>query len=285
MSTGRGMAQKSIDLIEHSRRILAEIHPSTVRGVAYQLFVAGFIDDMGAKNTSNVSRLLVVARENGIIPWSWIVDETRQEERASTWNGLGDFGEVVTRAYRKDFWQHQESWLKVFSEKATIGGVVRPVLNEFAVGFQVLHGFGSATSVHDVAEESLTGDRDLEILYIGDFDPSGMYMSEVDLPGRIQKYEGNATITRIALTEADCTEALPAFAIETKSKDPRFRWFRENYGRRCWELDAMNPNALRQRVRDAVLSRIDHDAWAHCETVEVAERESLNKYIKAWAKA
>src|ERR1700730_7863043 len=104
MSTGRGMAQKSIDLIGQSRRILAAIHPSTVRGVAYQLFVAGFIDDMGAKNTSNVSRLLVKARENGIIPWSWIVDETRQEERASTWDGLGDFGEVVTRSYRKDFW-------------------------------------------------------------------------------------------------------------------------------------------------------------------------------------
>src|ERR1700730_4504253 len=87
MSTGRGMAQKSIDLIEHSRRILAAIHPSTVRGVAYQLFVAGFIDDMGVKNTSNVSRLLVAARQNGNIPWSWIVDETRQEELAPTWNG------------------------------------------------------------------------------------------------------------------------------------------------------------------------------------------------------
>lgn len=30
------MAQKSLDLIERSRRILAMIHPSTVRGVAYR---------------------------------------------------------------------------------------------------------------------------------------------------------------------------------------------------------------------------------------------------------
>jgi hypothetical protein len=94
---------------------------------------------------------------------------------------------------------HHQSWIKVFSEKSTIGGVVRPILNEFALGLQVLHGFGSATAAHDVAEESLTDDsRDLEFLYIGDFDPSGMHMSEVDLPGRIERYGGSVTISRIA---------------------------------------------------------------------------------------
>jgi hypothetical protein len=283
--SGRGMAQKSLDLIEYCRRILAEIHPTTVRGVAYQLFTRGLIENMGSKCVRNVSRMIVIAREKGIIPWEWIVDETRQEERVSSWNGLGDFGETVTRAYRKDFWQHQDSWIKVFSEKATVGGIVRPVLDEFAVGFQVLHGFGSATALHDVAEESLTGERPLEILYIGDFDPSGMHMSEVDLPGRVEKYGGMVDITRIALTRADCTAALPSFPVETKRSDPRYAWFKRNYGARCWELDAMNPNALRQQVRDAILTRIDHGAWAHCQVVEAAERESLNAYIKAWAPA
>jgi hypothetical protein len=283
--SGRGMAQKSLDLIEYCRRILAEIHPTTVRGVAYQLFTRGLIENMGSKCVRNVSRMIVIAREKGIIPWEWIVDETRQEERVSSWNGLGDFGETVTRAYRKDFWQHQDSWIKVFSEKATVGGIVRPVLDEFAVGFQVLHGFGSATALHDVAEESLTGERPLEILYIGDFDPSGMHMSEVDLPGRVEKYGGVVDITRIALTRADCTAALPSFPVETKRNDPRYAWFKRNCGARCWELDAMNPNALRQQVRDAILTRIDHGAWAHCQVVEAAERESLNAYIKAWAPA
>jgi hypothetical protein len=283
--TGRGMAQKSIDLIKHCRSILAAIHPTTVRGVAYQLFTQGLIENMGAACVRNVSRMIVIAREKEIIPWEWIVDETRQEERVSGWNGLGDFGETVVRAYRKDFWQHQVSWIKVYSEKATVGGVVRPVLNEFAVGFQVLHGFGSATALHDVAEESLTGERYLEILYIGDFDPSGMHMSEVDLPGRVEKYGGVVDITRIALTRTDCTNVLPSFSVETKSRDPRYTWFKRNYGGRCWELDAMNPVDLRRRLRNEIIQRIDMDAWAHCETVEVAERESLNKYIKAWGKA
>jgi hypothetical protein len=280
--TGRGMAQKSLDLIEHSRRILAEIHPTTVRSVAYQLFTRHLIENMGSKCVRNVSRMIVIAREKGIIPWDWIVDETRQEARISSWNGLGDFGETVVRGYRKDFWQHQNSWIKVFSEKATVGGIVRPVLDEFAVSFQVLHGFGSATSLHDVAEESLVGDRYLEILYIGDFDPSGMHMSEVDLPGRVEKYGGVVDITRIALASADCTDALPSFSVETKHGDPRYAWFKRNYGDRCWELDAMNPNDLRQRLRNEIVRRIDADAWEHCQKVEEAERESLNRYIAAW---
>jgi hypothetical protein len=223
--------------------------------VAYQLFTGGLIENMGAPCVRNVSRMIVIAREKGIIPWAWIVDETRQEERVSSWNGLGDFGETVVRGYRKDFWQHQNSWIKVFSEKATVGGIVRPVLDEFAVGFQVLHGFGSATAIHDVAEESLTGERYLEILYIGDSDPSGMHMSEVDLPGRVGKYGGAVDITRIALTSADCTDALPSFSVETKRRDPRYSWFKRNYGDRCWELDAMNPNDLRRRLRNETAHR------------------------------
>jgi hypothetical protein len=284
--TCRGLAQKSIDLIEHSRRILAAIHPTTIRGVAYQLFTRGLIENMGDKCVRNVSRMLVIAREKGIIPWEWIVDETRQEARVSSWNGLGDFGETVVRGYRKDFWQHQKSWIKVFSEKGTVGGIVRPVLDEFAVSFQVLHGFGSATSLHDVAEESLIENgRFLEILYIGDFDPSGMHMSGVDLPGRVEKYGGVVDLTRIALTSADCTDALPSFSVETKRRDPRYAWFKRNYGDRCWELDAMNPNDLRQRLQGEIIQRIDKAAWAHCQAVEKAERESLNAYVRAWPKS
>jgi hypothetical protein len=106
----RGMAQKSLDLIEHSRHVLAAIHPTTVRGVAYQLFTRGLIESMGTACVRNVSRMLVIARENGTIPWSWIVDETRNEEWSPSWNGLEDFGEHVVSQYRSNFWQHQESW-------------------------------------------------------------------------------------------------------------------------------------------------------------------------------
>jgi hypothetical protein len=121
-----------------------------------------------------------------------------------------------------------------------------------------------------LAEWSMSDDeRILEVLYIGDFDPSGMHMSEVDLPKRIEKYDGVVNITRIALTEG-------------KASDVRHDWFEENYGSTWWELDAMNPNDLRARVEAAIWTRIDLDAWNHCEVTEAAERESYNRYLRAW---
>ena len=57
MSTGRGRgkSQRSMELIEAAKRILAEIQPATVRAVCYRLFVAGLIDSMEKRNTSRVS--------------------------------------------------------------------------------------------------------------------------------------------------------------------------------------------------------------------------------------
>jgi hypothetical protein len=44
----------------------------------------------------------------------------------------------------------------------------------------------------------------------------------------------------------------------------------------------MNPNVLRQRVRNAIMDRLDMEAWEHCTKVEEAERASLHNYVKAW---
>ena len=78
-------------------------------------------------------------------------------------------------------------------------GVLQPVLDQLAVGFRVMHGFSSGTVVHNIAKDD--DGRALIALYVGDFDPSGMYMSEEDLPKRLAEYGGNhVTVQRIALT-------------------------------------------------------------------------------------
>ena len=49
---------------------------------------------------------------------------------------------------------------------------------------------------------------------------------------------------------------LPSFPAADKKKDPRHDWFVENYGKRCWELDAMDPNDLRDCVEQAIIELI-----------------------------
>jgi hypothetical protein len=143
-----------------------------------------------------------------------------------------------------------------------------------------MHGFSGATTVHDVAEDD--DGREVIALYVGDFDPSGLFMSEVDLPNRLDKYGGDhIRVERIALTR-DQVSDLPSFPVTDKKKDPRYEWFRDNHGDRCWELDAMDPNDLRDCVGAAIRSLIEPTAWRRCEVVNRAEQESLKSILKNW---
>src|SRR5262249_37491435 len=114
---GRGMAQRSLDLIDAMWRKAKEAHPITGRGIGYKLFTAGLIPSMQRKEM-RVYRLLKEAREQGHIPWEWIVDETRSLERVSTWANPEQYARDVAQSYRRDFWDQQPVRCEVWSEKA-----------------------------------------------------------------------------------------------------------------------------------------------------------------------
>jgi hypothetical protein len=277
---GRGMAQRSLDLIDAMYTAAEASQPITGRGVGYKLFTAGLIPSMEKNEMQRVYRLLKEAREQDIIPWEWIVDETRALERVSTWDNPEQYAQSVAKSYRRDFWNQQPLRVEVWSEKGTIRGVLQPVLDEYAVGFRVMHGFSGATTVHEVAQDD--DGREVIALYVGDYDPSGLYMSEEDLPKRLARYDGeHITVNRIALTRDQVTD-LPSFPATDKRKDPRYRWFRDNYGDRCWELDAMDPNDLRECVEAAIKDLIEPTAWHRCEVVNRAEQASLRTILAKW---
>jgi hypothetical protein len=280
---GRGMAQRSLDLIEAMYAAAEAAQPITGRGIGYKLFSTGLIASMAKTEMQRVYRLLKEARERGDIPWEWIVDETRSLERVSTWDNPEQYARAVARSYRRDFWNQQPIRVELWSEKGTVRGVLGPVLDEYAVGFRVMHGFSGATTVHDVSEDD--DGRELIALYVGDFDPSGLFMSKADLPKRLFEYGGDhVEVRRIALTRTH-TRGLPSFPATDKRKDPRHRWFVSNYGNRCWELDAMDPNDLRDCVEQAIVDLIEPTAWQRCEKVNKAEQESLKTILKNWRAA
>jgi hypothetical protein len=276
----RGLGRKSLDLIEAMVPIVEAAQPITGRGVGYKLFTAGLIPSMSTGDMQRVYRLLKEARERGIVSWESIVDETRELERAPTWSDPHAYAEATIRDYRRNYWDQQPVRVEVWSEKGTVRGVLRPVLDNYGVGFRVMHGFASATSVHDVAEDY--DDRELIVLYTGDWDPSGLWMSERDLPERLSRYGGDhVTLIRIALTGEQLSD-LPSFPAADKHKDRRYKWFVKNYGDRCWELDALDPNALRAAVEEQVLSFIEPTAWQRCKVTERAEKQSLVEVMTGW---
>ena len=280
----RGRSQRSKDLIAAVYEILSKIQPVSVRAVCYRLFVAGHIDSMKKVETNKISRLLTLARENEEIPWEWIVDETRSAERCSAWREPEHFARSIVAAYRRDYWYQQPIIIEVWSEKGTVRGTLAPVLDAYGVTFRVMHGYSSATAIRQIADETVANPlQSLLALYVGDWDPSGLHMSEIDLPRRIAEYGGSVDLVRLALDQVDVANSgLPHFDVADKRGDTRYSWFVRRYGSRCFELDALDPNVLRDRVERAIRAQIDFDAWNRCKIAEQAEHQSLIQVMKSW---
>jgi hypothetical protein len=300
---GRGRAKATISLISTIVEIAESIQPCSVRALAYQLFNRRLIRSMGKDDTQKVSRLCLIAREEGSLPWEWIVDPTREEQKVPTWADPKAYGRAVQDSYRRNKWAGQPVHVSVWSEKSTVEGTVRPVLEKYEVPFQVLHGWSGATPVWDAAQANLRRHQRTLILYIGDYDPSGMGMSEIDLPQRLARYSSNdpsseidpelagralaevrLEIRRVALTRWD-TVALGAatrFPASDKKKDSRYKWFVRSYGDWCWELDALSPNALRTRLESAIADELDRESWDRYVHAEEVELESITRTCRTW---
>ena len=127
--------------------------PITGRGIGYKLFTRGLIASMARSEMQRVYRLLKEAREQGSFRGTG--SSTRLASSSVRPSGMipQEFAATVSRSYRRDFWSQQPVRVEVWSEKGTVRGVLQPILDEYGVGFRVLHGFSGATTIHDVAED------------------------------------------------------------------------------------------------------------------------------------
>ena len=285
----RGKAAKTVALEQAILRIVEKRHPVTVRGVCYALFAEGLIASMSDNETKRISRVMTEMRETDVLDWTRIVDGSRSAVRPVLWNDPDERINYAVRTYRRDNWQDQPFHVELWSEKSTVQGVLGPVLDYYGVTFRVMKGFGSHTVVRQAAEDSIDApdDKPCIALYVGDWDPSGLFMSQVDLPARLARYGGEWTLERIALVAEDLP-GTPHFDSATKKEDARYTWYLQNTPldpHKAWELDAMDPNDLRERVEKEIVALIDPDAWNRALEVEAAEVESMKAFHATWRAA
>jgi hypothetical protein len=264
---------KTERLIATAVEILQAHRPMTVRQVYYQLVSRQVIENNRSAYQS-VSKALISARKEGTIPWEWIEDRLRRPRHVSMWADLADFGESVTTAYRRDVWATQSGYFETWLEKDALSGIFEDVLEPYGVTLNVGRGYDGWSSLHQAAERY--GDhRGVEIIYFGDFDPSGEDMVR-SLHERLRWFGCHVSITKAALTRDDIDRySLPPDM--TKATDTRSARFVARHGDISVELDALPVDVLRQRIIDQVESRIDLDALAACRSVEDDEREQLRR--------
>jgi hypothetical protein len=268
--------RKTIRLIETAREILEHHNPMTVRQIYYQLVSRQVIENNRGQYQA-VSNALVDARKNGVIPWGWIEDRLRRPRAVGMWDGLADFGKTVMRAYRRNVWDSQSSYVEVWLEKDALSGVFENILRPFGVTLNVGRGYDGWDSIHNAAERFGTGEN-ATILYFGDFDPSGEDMVR-SLRERLEFFRCNPQTVKCALTLDDVKRynLPPDF---TKATDTRRAAFVEKFGDVAVELDALPGDVLESRIHEEVENLIDLDALEAVREQEQNEKAQLAKILE-----
>jgi hypothetical protein len=282
----QGTWQKTRRLIEQAHGVLEAENSMTVRQCFYRL-VSQRVLRNSRKDYQKLSRVLTLAREQGDIPFDWIVDRSRPTYTTNAWDDPKDYMKTCKLGYRKDYWQLQPNYCELWTEKDAIIGSISEVTDELGVTVRVGRGFLSTTKAHDIADLLQRIRKPKTVFYLGDHDPSGRCI-EREAAERIRKYgSGRFAIQRLAIHAEDIAKfSLPPLRVKTKRDgdyaDSRAEEFIAEYGSECVELDALPVSELRRRIREAVEAKIERTTWNRAVLAERAELESIEDFIANW---
>ena len=82
-------------------------------------------------------------------------------------------------------------------------------------------------------------------------------MSEQDLPERLERYDGDHVVADSGSLSRKTIGRSSVLSGRRQEERPAIRLVCRNYGNRCWELDALDPNVLRACVEEKIRERIE----------------------------
>lgn len=271
--------ERNLEAIFELRKFAEKNNPITVRQGYYHLKVLGLLTEGKYKE---VVRLLKKMRMAGLIRMEWIVDDTRHPEKTSSWINIKEILNAAIDQYRSDWQEDQEFYIEVWLEKRTLRRIFLPITDHYDVHLCVGGGYQSLDMIRTAAERfkkrNLKGQTPV-ILYFGDLNPSGKDIPR-DIVNRLKLMLGfKVELIEVALTKKDIeTYNLPM--NPNSKRDSRFKWFIEKYGiDYSVELDALEPDVLKQKVENAITAFLDVDKLHEKEEKDEQEKAELRKRI------
>ena len=264
--------------VEERREALLAIiengRPMTVRQVFYQATVRGLVEK-AESGYAKVQTDLTVMRRAGELPYDWLADNTRWQRKPRTFNSVEDALNETAKFYRKSLWADADCYVEVWLEKDALSGVIYPVTSMYDVPLMVARGYASLSFLYDAAEYIASLDVPACIYHLGDFDPSGVNAGEkIEETLRELAPDAEINFERLAVTRQQIGEwSLPT--RPTKKSDTRAKGF----GDISVELDAIDPNDLRDLVRMAIEQHLPEHQFEILKAAEESERTLIRKLV------
>lgn len=229
----------------------------------------------GKNAYKGVIRLLASARKNKLFPYSAVIDTSRRslgvftgsESLQSYIGGMGYGG------YRLDPWRGQPRRIEVFTEKDGMANFLSNAVYKWRIPVYVNKGYASISMLREAAIRYQDGSKWL-LLYVGDFDPSGLDIQRA-LLSTIHEHGGKPLVERVALVQADLATLDPLEQLTINPKDTRKRAFEEQYGagHPCYQVESMPAGVLKAKVQQVVKAHMDEDKFNEALQLE----EEINR--------
>jgi hypothetical protein len=158
--------------------------------------------------------------------------------------------------------------IEIWVEKDSIRNFIAKLAAKYRLSIQVLRGFASLSMYRKACGRARVKGVTL-VIYIGDFDPSGLLIEEVAEEEMNQKI--GIRFVRLALTIEQIKHFKPP-SRPVNLKDSRAKEYIEKYGDRCWDVEAIRPRTLYHLIELGLREAVPREFLAKAETGEKAHR-------------
>lgn len=278
--------QQSLQLIEWVNQVIEEYQEKgydlTLRQVYYQLVAKDIILN-NERSYKNLGNLISDGRMAGLIDWETIIDRTRNLRQNSHWGSTAEIIETACDQFAYDKWDGQENYIEVWVEKDALVGIVGQICGRLDIPFFSCRGYVSQSEMWGAAQRlnRFSRNKEIVIIHLGDHDPSGKDMSR-DIVDRLNIFGVYPDFKRIALNIDQIKKYNPP-PNPTKLTDTRCRGYIREFGKECWELDALKPEIIEELISDTVLEYCDMDLFEKAREKEDKAKKLLKKVSVNWS--
>jgi hypothetical protein len=278
---------KTLATIEQVNRIIEEYYAQnyrmTVRQVFYQTIARNLFPNT-PKTYRDVQTAIRRGRLEGLIDWDAIEDRTREVVQWRDWLSPQTALEEAAERYAQDPWLEQKFRPVVWIEKAALANMIEQACADWHVPYFACRGYNSLSEQYQTGKKLaalIAAGATPVILHLGDHDPSGLDMTR-DNTEQLSLFAGQPIeVRRLALTMEQVQRYRPP-PNPAKETHKRFADYRRRYGRKCWELDALEPTVIDTLVRDAIKELVNQRKWKAAQAREIKNKQMLEDVVARW---
>jgi site-specific DNA-cytosine methylase len=243
--------------------------------------------------------LLARARVAGLFPWDAVEDETRPEDTNNDYWNVGEFTQAKVErflsGYQRNRMQSQPAHIEIVAEKLTVRSILADIADDHSIPLTISRGHCGPTLKRRIAQRFRRSKKDtLIVLVVSDMDPAGqaivqnMHDDLIDDFGipedRLEVYRAGMTMPRVE--ELDLS---PSYDTEEKDVSTKQAYLDLYDTTDCYELEAMEPEDLRDALIEDIDEVLDIDAYnaelamEEKEAVQIAAMKSaVTEFMRGW---